>query len=110
MDQDSEIIIMEVEKFPCIYDIRHKVYKNKELKRDCWIGVSTAVVGEEKTNTAQSATTAFIFNEICLISYRTGPRHMKDCKQACVARLERGFKHVKNCLCGIREKDVGNAA
>lgn len=48
MELDSEVILMEVQKFPCLYDIRLRDYKNRELKRDCWIAVSKAVVSEEK--------------------------------------------------------------
>ncbi|GBM33428.1 hypothetical protein AVEN_55763-2 [Araneus ventricosus] len=44
---DSELIILEVEKYPCLYDIRRHDFKNREIRNDAWMAVAKNVVGEE---------------------------------------------------------------
>ena len=43
---DRELIILEVEKYRCLYDTKDRDYKNRELKRLSWISVTAGVLGE----------------------------------------------------------------
>ena len=47
MELDSELIILEVQKYPCIYDTRNIDFKNREQKRDAWMAITKNVVGEK---------------------------------------------------------------
>lgn len=40
---DSELIIVEVQKYPCLYDIKNEEFKNRDKKRDSWMAVTAAV-------------------------------------------------------------------
>ncbi|GBN01342.1 hypothetical protein AVEN_40086-1, partial [Araneus ventricosus] len=44
---DSELMILEVEKYPYLYDSRHNDFKNRELKKDAWMAVTKNVIGEK---------------------------------------------------------------
>ncbi|GBM15999.1 hypothetical protein AVEN_108594-1 [Araneus ventricosus] len=44
---DSELMILEVEKYPYLYDSRHNDFKNHELKKDAWMAVTKNVIGEK---------------------------------------------------------------
>lgn len=43
---DSEIIIMTVQNHPCLYDRNNPDYKNRDVKREAWVEVTSVVVGE----------------------------------------------------------------
>ncbi|GBM12451.1 hypothetical protein AVEN_264583-1 [Araneus ventricosus] len=40
-------MILEVEKYPYLYDSRHNDFKNRELKKDAWMAVTKNVIGEK---------------------------------------------------------------
>ncbi|GBN88286.1 hypothetical protein AVEN_74438-1 [Araneus ventricosus] len=40
-------MILEVEKYPYLYDSRLNDYKNRELKKDAWMAVTKNVIGEK---------------------------------------------------------------
>lgn len=44
---DSELIIVEVQKYPCLYDTNDDDFKNREKKKLSWISVASSVMGEE---------------------------------------------------------------
>ncbi|GBM14336.1 hypothetical protein AVEN_55332-1 [Araneus ventricosus] len=44
---DSELMILEFEKYPYLYDSRHNDFKNRELKKDAWMAVTKNVIGEK---------------------------------------------------------------
>ncbi|GBM03057.1 hypothetical protein AVEN_14566-1 [Araneus ventricosus] len=44
---DSELMFLEVEKYPYLYDSRHNHFKNRELKKDAWMAVTKNVIGEK---------------------------------------------------------------
>ncbi|GBO09956.1 hypothetical protein AVEN_92069-1 [Araneus ventricosus] len=44
---DSELMILEVEKYPYLYDSRHNDFKNRELKKDAWMAVTKNVIEEK---------------------------------------------------------------
>lgn len=44
---DSERIILEIERRPCLYDTKCETYKNRMLKVDSWLSVAQNVVGEK---------------------------------------------------------------
>ncbi|GBM02811.1 hypothetical protein AVEN_51996-1 [Araneus ventricosus] len=44
---DSELMILEVEKYPYLYDLRHNDFKNRELKKDAWMAVTKNVIEEK---------------------------------------------------------------
>lgn len=43
---DSELIIIEVEKFPCLYNTKDLHYKDRAVKIEAWKRVFRAVVGD----------------------------------------------------------------
>jgi hypothetical protein len=43
---DSELVILEVHKHPCIYDIKSEHYKDRQMRIDAWIIISKSL-GEE---------------------------------------------------------------
>lgn len=44
---DSEMIILEVQKFVYLYDTCDINFKNREMKRDAWMMVTKNVMGEK---------------------------------------------------------------
>lgn len=46
MEFDGELIIVEVEKYPALYDSKNENYKNRNAKVDAWKKVAEGVVGE----------------------------------------------------------------
>ncbi|GFU09466.1 uncharacterized protein NPIL_255161 [Nephila pilipes] len=44
---DSELIILEVQKHPCLYDPKSAEYKNREVKKNAWKSVSKMVAGDK---------------------------------------------------------------
>lgn len=47
---DSEILIMEVERHKCLYDVADINYRNRIKKQDAWISVCEVVVGDQWGN------------------------------------------------------------
>lgn len=48
MDQlDSLCIISQVKLHPCLYDFNHEDYKNIQERKNSWLEVTKAVVGEQ---------------------------------------------------------------
>lgn len=43
---DSELVILEVQKHPCIYDTKSEHYKDRQMRIDAWITISKSL-GEE---------------------------------------------------------------
>lgn len=44
---DSERVILEVEKYPCLYNTRCDTYKNRSIKQEAWISVTRRIVGDK---------------------------------------------------------------
>ncbi|XP_014274060.1 uncharacterized protein [Halyomorpha halys] len=44
---DSDLIILEVQKFPCLYDTSNFNFKNREMRREAWMTVTKNVMGEK---------------------------------------------------------------
>jgi hypothetical protein len=44
---DSELLILEVQKHPCVYDMKNENYKDRNKKLDAWITISKSLVGEQ---------------------------------------------------------------
>jgi hypothetical protein len=44
---DGELVILEVQKHPCIYDTKSEHYKDRQMRIDAWITISIPLVGEE---------------------------------------------------------------
>jgi hypothetical protein len=43
---DSELLILEVQKHPCIYDMKSEHYKDRHMKLNAWVAISKSLVGE----------------------------------------------------------------
>lgn len=65
---DSELIILEIEKYPYLNDKRHSDFKNRELKRDAWMAVTKNVLGEkwDKMDEKRKSNVGQYFNTIYL--------------------------------------------
>lgn len=48
VDLDCEVIIVDVEKYPILYDKSDCNYKNRDGRVDAWKKVTEGIVGEEK--------------------------------------------------------------
>ena len=46
MEHDSDLIIIEVEKYPVLYNSENENYKNRNAKIEAWKKVTEAAVGE----------------------------------------------------------------
>lgn len=59
---DSELIILEVQKHPYLYDTRHTDYKNRDKKRDAWLAITRGEWDQmdEKTKSNIGKYSAFI--------------------------------------------------
>ncbi|XP_022189062.2 uncharacterized protein LOC111047582 [Nilaparvata lugens] len=44
---DSEMIISEVQRYPCVYDYDDPDYRNQKLRRNAWMSIAMNVVGEQ---------------------------------------------------------------
>ncbi|XP_067000762.1 uncharacterized protein [Anabrus simplex] len=44
---DSELLILEVQKHPCVYDMKNQGYKDRDVKARAWTTISKALVGEK---------------------------------------------------------------
>lgn len=44
---DSKLLILEVQKHPCIYDMNSEQYKDRHMKLNAWVAISKSLVGEE---------------------------------------------------------------
>lgn len=44
---DSQSVIEEVKKFPCLYDPNDKSFRNRDVRKDAWTVATIAIVGLE---------------------------------------------------------------
>uniref|UniRef100_A0A0A9WF21 Transcription factor Adf-1 n=1 Tax=Lygus hesperus TaxID=30085 RepID=A0A0A9WF21_LYGHE len=48
MEINNERLIIEVQKFSCLYNIDHEEYRDKERKNRCWVIVAQRILDNEK--------------------------------------------------------------
>jgi hypothetical protein len=44
---DSELLILEVQKYLYVYNMKNENYKDRNKKLDAWMTISKSLVGEE---------------------------------------------------------------
>lgn len=44
---DTEKLILEVQNYPCIWNMSSNEYSNKDIKKACWRKVTECMYGEE---------------------------------------------------------------
>ncbi|KAF6212148.1 hypothetical protein GE061_012669, partial [Apolygus lucorum] len=64
MELNNERLIVEVQKYPCLYNIDHEEYRNKELKNLCWVIVAQRVLNNEKWDELSDLETKRISKEV----------------------------------------------
>lgn len=44
---ESQAVILEVKKYPCLYDPTDKNFRNRDARKEAWFAAATAIIGIE---------------------------------------------------------------